>query len=105
MFTIKLIIIKNLYYFKTYNNTYNTYFIYKTLFKINNKTMDVNNRMTYFDGKKILFDEYEDTYNDKFDQNFDDNSNIKNESKVMNKSLSKSIHYPVERSDIYGNLK
>ena len=62
--------------------------------------MDVNKRMTYFDGKKILFDEYEDTYNSKFDQNFDDTSNLKMDSKTLNKS----IHYPQDRSEFNGKL-
>jgi len=63
--------------------------------------MDINKRITYFDGKKILFDEYDDTYNTKFDQNFDDTSNLKMDSKVLNRS----IHNPQERSEIYGIYK
>lgn len=63
--------------------------------------MDKGKRMYYFDGKKILTDEYEDRDESKFDQNFDDVSNLKMDSKTLNKSMN-NVYQQQDKSQMDG---
>ncbi len=62
--------------------------------------MDRQKRMQYFDGKKVLLDDYDDEQTEKFDQFYDDVSNLKKDSKTFNKSMNNP-----QKSDYEGKVK